>query len=58
VAASPYRESTAIDEADCLIVTFASLPRTFENAAALIAGAGGKADGQWPLKNYRIEGVD
>ncbi|MCG3178904.1 MAG: Beta-hexosaminidase [Phycisphaerae bacterium] len=56
VAASPYRESTAIDEADCLIVTFSSLPRSMENAAALIAGKG-RAAGVWPLETYRIEGV-
>ncbi len=56
LAASPYRESVAIDEADCLIVTFGSVPRALENAAALIAGAG-RAAGRWPLRNYRVEGV-
>ncbi len=56
IAGGPYRESVAIDEADCLIVTFGSTPRCQENAAALLAGKG-KAAGQWPLVSYAIEGV-
>jgi len=56
IAAGPYRETVAIDEADCLIVTFGSVPRCLENAAALIAGQG-VAGGRWPLKDYRVEGV-
>ena len=54
LAASPFRESVAIDEADCLIVTFGSVPRVIENAAAIVAGKGA-AGGQWPLKTYRLE---
>ena len=53
LAASPYRESVAIDEADCLIVTFGSVPRVIENACAIIAGKG-IVDGSWPLKTYRL----
>jgi len=56
VAGGPYKESIAIDEADCLIVTWGSTPRCVENAAAVIYGKG-KANGVWPLKNYKIEGV-
>lgn len=56
VAAGPYRETVAIDDADCLIVTFGSVPRCMENAAAVIAGKG-RAAGRWPLAAYSIEGV-
>ncbi|MBN1809057.1 MAG: glycoside hydrolase family 3 protein [Planctomycetes bacterium] len=56
VAGGPYRESIAVDEADCLIVTFGSTPRCAENAAALIYGKGA-ARGKWPLKNYTIDGI-
>jgi beta-N-acetylhexosaminidase len=53
LAASPFRESVSIDEADCLIVTFGSVPRVIENAAAIIAGKS-VAGGVWPLKNYML----
>ena len=56
VSGGPYRESIAIDEADCLLVTFGSSPKCLENAAAVIFGEG-RACGRWPLKHYRIEGV-
>lgn len=55
LAASPFRQSVAIDEADCLIVTFGSVPRVIENAAAIIAGKSSPA-GQWPLRNYSLPG--
>ncbi len=54
LAASPFRESVAIDEADCLIVTFGSVPRVIENACAIIAGQA-RPGGVWPLKTYRLD---
>jgi beta-N-acetylhexosaminidase len=53
LAASPFRESVALDEADCLLVTFGSVPRVIENACAILAGRAAPG-GTWPLTTYRL----
>jgi beta-N-acetylhexosaminidase len=53
LASSPFRETVAIDEADCLIVTFGSVPRVMENACAILAGRA-RPGGAWPLKTYSL----